>query len=131
MTKTALIIVGHGSHLSAQTAEPAWLNADAIRAAGIFDEVTCAFWKEAPSLHRVLDTLTADDITVVPMFTSQGYFSQTLIPAEMGLQGAVTQRDGRTIRYTVSVGQHPRMTEVVTARADDVIARFKLDPAQT
>src|SRR4051794_14098374 len=107
---TALVIAGHGSHLTAQTAAPAWQHADAIRALGLFDEVTCAFWKEAPSLRRVLDTLTADDITIVPLFTSQGYFSQKVLPTEFDFDGPITVRNGRTIRYTDTVGQHPLMT---------------------
>src|SRR5438046_2906226 len=110
-TKTALVIAGHGSHLSAQTAAPAWQHADAIRAMGVFDEVTCAFWKEAPSLRRVLDTLTADDITIVPLFTSQGYFTRTVLPTELQLDGAITHRNGRVIRYANTAGSHPHMTD--------------------
>ncbi len=104
---------------------------DAIRALGYFDEVTCAFWKEAPALHRVLDTLNADEITIVPLFTSQGYFTKVVLPAELGLDGALTVRDGRTIRYTEPIGQHPHMTAVVRDRVEAVLARYKLDPAQT
>ena len=128
---TGLIIAGHGSHLSAGTAAPAWQHADQIRAMGVFDEVTCAFWKESPSLHRVLETLTADDITIVPLFTSTGYFSGTLLPAELGLTGSLTQRDGRTIRYTNTVGEHPRMTEIIWERALSTLASYDFDPAQT
>ncbi len=128
---SALVISGHGSHLSPQTAAPAWQHANAIRAMGVFDEVTCAFWREAPSLHRVLDTLTADDITIVPLFTSQGYFSRNVLPTEFGLDGLITQRNGRVIRYTETVGQHPHMADVVAERVESVIAQFGLDPAQT
>jgi sirohydrochlorin cobaltochelatase len=128
---TALIIAGHGSHLSAQTAAPAWQHADTIRAMGVFDEVTCAFWKEFPSLRRVVDTLTADDITIVPLFTSQGYFSRTVLPSELQLDGPITQRDGRIIRYADTVGQHPHMTDVVRARAGAVLSKYQLDPTKT
>ena len=38
------------------------------------DEVTAAFWKELPSFHTVIDSLEADEITIVPLFTAQGYF---------------------------------------------------------
>jgi sirohydrochlorin cobaltochelatase len=126
---TALVIAGHGSHLSAGTAAPAWLHADTIRALGVFDEVTCAFWKESPSLRRVLETLTADDITVVPLFTSGGYFSKTLLPAELGAAGR--RSEGRTVRYTSPLGEHPRMSEIVRQRIDATVAGFGLDPAQT
>jgi sirohydrochlorin cobaltochelatase len=127
----ALVIAGHGSLNSPNTAAPAWRHADAIRAMGSFDEVTCAFWKEAPALHRVLDTLTADDVTIVPLFTSQGYFTKVVLPRELGLDAALTVRDGRTIRYTDPIGQHPHMTAVVKDRADAILDRYKLNPART
>jgi sirohydrochlorin cobaltochelatase len=49
----------------------------------------------------------------VPLFTAQGYFTQTVIPAEMGLAGAITERDGRIIRYTRTLGEHPDLFKVV------------------
>jgi sirohydrochlorin cobaltochelatase len=126
--KAALVIAGHGSHLSPRTAAPAWQHADSIRTMGLFEEVTCAFWKEAPSLRRVLDTLSAEDITIVPLFTSQGYFSQTVLPSELGLKNPP---EGKVIRYTETVGQHPHMRQVVSERAEGVIRRYGLDPSKT
>ena len=52
---------------------------------GVFGEVYCAFWKEEPSLRQVLHMVDADDIYVVPNFISEGYFTQTVIPRELGL----------------------------------------------
>src|SRR5688572_3717410 len=100
MGKTALILAGHGSHISPETAGLVWRCVDAMRLWGAANEITAALWKETPSFHEVFNTLTADEITIVPLFTAQGYFTQTVIPAEMGLDGPVTVRDGRTIRYT-------------------------------
>jgi sirohydrochlorin cobaltochelatase len=113
MTKTALVLAGHGSHISPNTAGLVWEQVDKLRALNIADEVTAAFWKEMPSFHTVLNTLEADDITIVPLFTAQGYFTQTVIPAEMGLSGAITERDGRTIRYTRTLGEHSHLLKVV------------------
>jgi sirohydrochlorin cobaltochelatase len=124
-SKTAIVLAGHGSHISPQTAGIVWRQVDALRAMGIADEVTAAFWKEMPSLHNVLHTLTADDITVVPLFTAQGYFTQTVIPTEMGLDGAVTQRDGRTIRYTRTLNEHPYLGQIVRQRVEDALHHFR------
>src|SRR5258706_5447353 len=128
---TALVIAGPAWNHAHYPAAPAWRHADTIRAMGVFDEVTCAFWKEMPSLYRVLATLTADDVTIVPLFTSQGYFSRTVLPTELGLNGPLTVRDGRTIRYTDTVGQHPAMTDVVRARAETILNQYSLDPSHT
>lgn len=117
--KTALVLAGHGSHISPNTAGLVWEQVDQLRALGVADEVTATFWKEMPSFHTVFNSLEATDITVVPLFTAQGYFTQTVIPAEMGLTGAITELDGRTIRYTRTLGEHSYLFKVIEERLDD------------
>ncbi len=121
LTRTAIVLAGHGSHITADTAGLIWARVDALRALGIADEVTAAFWKEAPNFHDVFRALTATDITVVPLFTAQGYFTQTVIPTEMGLTGALTERDGLTIRYTRTLSEHPYLGQMVRARVDEAL----------
>ncbi len=127
--KTALVLAGHGSHISPDTAGVVWEQVDKLRALGVADEVTAAFWKETPSFHQVIDTLIAEDVTIVPLFTAQGYFTRTVIPAEMGLEGAVTQRDGRTLRYTPTLSEHPYLSLVVQQRIAGALAEGGADPA--
>ena len=117
----ALVLAGHGSHISPNTAGILWTLVDELRALGVADEITAAFWKEAPSFHQVFDTLTADDVTIVPLFTARGYFTLTVIPAEMNLDGAVTVRDGRTIRYTRPLGDHQHLSQIVRTRVEQAL----------
>jgi sirohydrochlorin cobaltochelatase len=131
MPKTALILAGHGSHISPQTAEVVWKHVDALRAMGVADEIAATFWKEMPSLHTVLNTLTADDVTIIPLFTAQGYFTQTVIPAEMGLEGALTRRKGRLIRYTRTLSEHPYLSSVVRQRVENAIRLMSCPSEQT
>jgi sirohydrochlorin cobaltochelatase len=131
MSGTGLILAGHGSHISPETAGLVWRRVDALRAMGVADEVTAAFWKEAPSFHTVMNSLTALDITVVPLFTAQGYFTQTVIPTEMGLDSALTVRDGRTIRYTRTLNEHHYLSEIVRRRVEDTIGQFQLSGDRT
>ena len=128
---TALILAGHGSHISPNTAGLVWRHVDRLRVMGVADEVTAAFWKEMPSFHQVLNTLTADDITIVPLFTAQGYFTKQVIPTEMGLQGALTVREGRTIRYARTLAEHPYLSTVVESRVRQALADFALNPTET
>src|SRR3954452_2873879 len=121
---TALVLAGHGSHITPSTAGVVWKHVDRLRAMGVADEVTAAFWKEMPSFHAVLDTLESDDITIVPLFTAQGYFTQTVIPMEMGLEGPITRRGGRTIRYTRTLNEHPYLSTVVQRRIDDALQNY-------
>lgn len=131
MASTALILLGHGSHISPHTAGLVWEQVDALRSLGVADEITASFWKEIPSFHQVLATVTAEDITLVPLFTAQGYFTRTVIPAEMELAGTITHRDGRTIRYTLPLGEHPSASHIVRRRIEDTLAQANLPPAQT
>jgi sirohydrochlorin cobaltochelatase len=117
---SALIIVGHGSTVNADSSAPTFDHAAEIARRNVFGEVVCAFWKEEPSLRQVLHTVEADEIYVVPNFISEGYFTRTVIPRELELTGPVTERDGRTIKYCEPVGNHPRMTELLLRRAAEV-----------
>ena len=114
---TALLLAGHGSHLNARSSEAVRAHARALATSDSWDEVLVAFWKEEPSLARALDGCAASDVTVVPVFMSEGYFTGEVIPAEMGLDGPVTRREGRTIRYTRPVGVHPALAQIIVERA--------------
>jgi sirohydrochlorin cobaltochelatase len=127
---TALVLAAHGSHVSPHTAGLVWSYVDQLRALGVADEITAAFWKETPSLHQVLDTVVSGQVVVVPVFTAAGYFSNQVVPAEMGLEGEITQRADRTITYTRTVGEHPYLTQIVQQRIEDVLNTHQLDPQQ-
>ena len=68
-------------------------------------------------MREVLRMVESDDVYVVPDFISEGYFTRTVIPRELDLDGPLTTRGGRTIKYCDPVGSHPRMTEVLLKRA--------------
>lgn len=118
----ALIIIGHGSHLNAESSAPVYAHAAAIRATGAFSEVRECFWKEEPSMREVFDLVEAEEIYVVPLFISEGYFTEEVIPRELGLDGpapSITRRPGRTIHYTKPVGTHPTMSGMILRRAEE------------
>jgi sirohydrochlorin cobaltochelatase len=96
---------------------------DRLRAWGVADEITAAFWKEPPGFHEALRLVTADQVTVVPVFTARGYFTQTVIPTEMGLTGDVSRHAERTVRYTRTLGEHSTLTEMVRRRVTDWLAQ--------
>lgn len=126
---TALIIVGHGSTLNADSSAPTHNHARVIRERGIFREVHTAFWKEEPSLREVLRMVQSREVYVVPNFISEGYFTTTIIPRELELTGPITERDGHVIKYCTPVGSDPRMTDVLLHRAREVA--HGISPADT
>ena len=115
----SLVLIGHGSHLSGDSSAPVRTHAAAIARTGRFDDVRMGFWKEEPSLARALDGCRGDEVTVVPLFMSNGYFTEEVIPREMRLDGHVTSIDGRQVKYTEPIGTHPALADVILHRADE------------
>jgi len=126
---SALLIVGHGSTENPDSSTPYFEHADEIRRRGIFAEVHCCFWKEEPSMREAFYLLESDEVYVVPDFISEGYFTQDVIPRELGLTGPTTVTRGKTFHYCLPVGVHPSMTGLILRRAREVAP--DIDPAET
>ncbi|WP_049925173.1 CbiX/SirB N-terminal domain-containing protein [Halopiger goleimassiliensis] len=133
----ALVIAAHGSHLNPNASDPAYAHADTVRETGAFDEVREAFWKEEPHFREVIRTLESEEVFVVPLFISEGYFTERVIPRELRLEGwdpdlwdsdgtsadSVTLEAtdvGKPIHYCGPVGTHDAMTDVIVGRAESV-----------
>jgi sirohydrochlorin cobaltochelatase len=129
----ALFIVAHGSTVNPDSSAPTLAHAGEIRRREIFANVGCAFWKEEPSLRDALflfDPESIREVFVVPNFISEGYFTQTVVPRELKLNGPITERsNGQLWKYCEPVGNHPMMTELLLKRAREVAA--SADPAET
>jgi sirohydrochlorin cobaltochelatase len=120
----ALLIVAHGSTINPDSSAPTLAHAAAIRRRNIFTEVECAFWKEEPSLRDAVFLFEPEsmrEVYVVPNFISEGYFTQTVVPRELELNGPTTKRSsGQTWNYCEPVGNHPMMTELLLKRAREI-----------
>ena len=117
---SALVIAGHGSTLNPDSSASTWDLAEDIRRRGVFGEVHCAFWKEEPSFRQVLHCVDREDVYVVPNFISEGYFTKTVIPREIGIGGlgeGITRVGRHAVKYCEPVGNHSRMTELLLKRA--------------
>src|ERR671914_42724 len=117
----ALVIVGHGSHLNGDSSLPVYKHAGRIRETGEFDEIMECFWKEEPSMRHVLDTIESEDVYIVPAFISEGYFTQQVIPRELGLEGPVSTKGEKTVRYAGPLGTFEGMPEVILERTQDLM----------
>jgi len=117
---SALVIAGHGSTINPDSSAPTLDHARRIREMQIFAEVAVCFWKEEPGFGEVLRTVDRAEVFVVPNFISEGYFTRTVIPREMGLDGETTPRDGRVIHYCEPAGSHASMTSLLVRQAKSV-----------
>ncbi len=119
--------------MNPDSSAPTLAHAAEIRRRKLFAEVSCAFWKEEPSLRDALflfDPESIREVYVVPNFISEGYFTQTVIPRELELNGRTTKRpSGQMWKYCEPVGNHPMMTDLLLQRARQV-AR-DVDPRKT
>jgi sirohydrochlorin cobaltochelatase len=127
----ALVLVGHGSTVNADSAAPTWQHADELRRRGLFAQVREAFWKQEPYVWQVLRGVFVPRVFIVPLFISEGYFTEEVLPRELGfcLPGETNfaraqQRGGQKFHYCGPVGTHPSMTEVLLARARDIVEQF-------
>jgi sirohydrochlorin cobaltochelatase len=137
MRSQALVVVAHGSHLNPESSTPTYRHADTVRETGVFDEVKTAFWKEEPSFREVLRTVESEEVYVVPLFISEGYFTEEVIPRELRLEGWDVEQwgsngtsashttlraadTGQRVHYCGPVGTHDAMTDVIVRRAETV-----------
>ena len=128
---SALLIVGHGSTVNPDSSAPTLAHAAEIGRRNLFADVQCAFWKEEPSFRDAIflfDPEFVHEVYVVPNFISEGYFTQTVIPRELGLDGGTTKRRHNQIwKYCEPVGNHPAVTDLLLQRAQKIAP--DIDPA--
>ena len=126
----ALVLLGHGSTLNADSSRPVREQAARMREAGLFAEVATGFWKEQPAFCGCLRQVLSPRVFVVPMFISEGYFTEEVIPRELGM----IDTSGRRVRhrrigaqefhYCRPVGTHASMTQLILERAREIVTRF-------
>jgi sirohydrochlorin cobaltochelatase len=127
---STLVLVGHGSTRNPDSRRSVERHGAELRRRGLFGHVLECFYKEAPFVREVWDRVPAGEIFVIPVFMSEGYFTQQILPWELGLTAGTTAatRVGRhgalLLRYGQPVGTHSSMTGVVLARAEGVMKSF-------
>ncbi|HSU55868.1 MAG TPA: CbiX/SirB N-terminal domain-containing protein [Candidatus Dormibacteraeota bacterium] len=128
----ALVIIGHGSTVNDQSRDPVYQHASELRRRKLFADVREAFWKEDPRLDAVSASLTATErVFFAPLLISEGYFSEEAIPTALGFRTGqeqywprVRKLGQQTLYYCGPVGTHASMTDVLLARAGEVVKRF-------
>lgn len=126
-----LVILGHGTTLNAESAAPVYQHAKELRDRRCFAEVREAFWKQEPQVATVLASIQRSKVFLVPLFISEGFFSEQVIPEALGFsdngsgkQNRVLERGNQRWIYCRPVGTHPSMTRVLLARAQEIVQRF-------
>ena len=126
-----MVLAAHGSSRSAAPARNLRRHADTLVRRGWFDEAVATFWKQPPFFRDVLATVSASDITIVPLLTSRGYYYRRILPRELGLSGPITHRGGRVLRYTPPLGEHAGVVTWMRRCVDAAIVRHGLAASET
>ena len=140
---SALVLLGHGSTLNADSSRPVREHAARMRRDGLFAEVATGFWKEHPAFCGCLRQVLAPRVFIVPLFVSEGYFTEEIIPRELGM----IDSSGRLMRhrrigtqevhYCHPVGTHASMAQLILERAREAMthspgsAGLPPDPGRT
>lgn len=126
----ALVLIGHGSTLNEDSGATVRKHAAELRRRGYFAEVREGFWKQEPHVKEVLASLRQARVFLVPVFISEGYFSDEVIPRELGFPDLgpgglrVQQRGAQRLFYCKAIGTHEKMAEVLLACAREVVEQF-------
>jgi len=127
---TTLVLLGHGSTKNDGSEKPVFQHAAELRRRGPFAAVREAFWKQEPKIAGVLEVVRSPRVIIVPLFISEGYFTEEAIPEALGFKQPgeanwlrVMNHSGRVITYTKPVGTQPCMTDVLLHRAAEVVAQ--------
>ena len=124
-SEAALVVLGHGTMQNDSSAAPVYQHAAELRRRKIFAQVRESFWKQEPQIKKVLPEISAARVFIVPLFISEGYFSDEVIPRELGFSEHSTLiLKHSTIFYCPPVGSHDSMTRVLLARANEIVETF-------
>lgn len=124
-----LVLIGHGSTKNDHSADAVIQQARLLQARNLFADVKAAFWKQEPKLVDVASALNSARAFFVPMFVSEGYFSEGAIPRAIGFADSRVQNRVQAVVkaawfYCKPIGTHDRMTPVLLSKARQSVSQF-------
>jgi uroporphyrin-III C-methyltransferase len=120
----ALVIAAHGSRRDPGANALVRRLAEAVRARRLFDEVAVAFHQGEPRFDTVLDEISSEVVTVVPLLTSAGHYADVVLPQAL----ARNRRFGQVrLRQTQPVGTHSGIAPLVARRVTELLREQGID----
>ncbi len=128
---TTLLIAGHGTGRNANSRKTVERQVELIRALKVYAEVGAVFMEEEPFIKGCWQNVITKNIIVVPFFISDGLHAVEDIPVLLGEPERIvkerlaagqptwrnpTERDGKRIWYSASVGTEPLLADVILER---------------
>jgi uroporphyrin-III C-methyltransferase len=123
----ALVLAAHGSRRDPSANTKVRRLAEALRQRRLFDEVAVAFHQGEPGFDGVLDELASDEVTVVPLMTSTGHYSEVVLPAALAKSRRYPEL---RLRITPPVGTHTGVAPLVARRVTELLREHGLSRPQ-
>jgi sirohydrochlorin cobaltochelatase len=123
------LLIGHGSSRRPEANDTIREHAAALGATGRFAAVETWFLSDEDSEAATFAWAGAGDVYLVPLLMSDGYFVRVRIPEALGLEGRVTEADGRRLIYCDAIGLSPGMADIAARRVREACRDRNLDPA--
>lgn len=131
---TTLLIAGHGTERNANSRKAVERQVELIRGLKTYAEVGAVFMEEEPFIKGCWQNVPTKNIIVVPFFISDGLHVVEDIPGLLGEPARIvkerhaagqptwrnpTERGGKLVWYSPSVGTEPLLAEVILERAKE------------
>src|SRR4051812_27065875 len=114
----ALVLAAHGSRRGPAANALVRRLAEVVRSRRLFDEVAVAFHQGEPGVDTVLDELSSDEITVVPLLTSAGHYADVVLPEALARNRRFAEV---RLRQTPPVGTHSGIAPLVARRVTELL----------
>jgi len=132
-----LFIAGHGTEQDENSRKAIERQAEVIRNMRLYADVHAVFLEEEPRISDSYELAKTRNIVVVPFFISGGMHVKSDIPILLGAPRRTveqrlqrgqapwrnpTERNGKLVWYSSSVGEQPQVAEVILARVKEAAA---------
>ena len=111
--RTGILLAAHGARRDPAAHTRVQTLAASLAARGAADEVVAGFHQGEPGFSDALAQLSGDRILILPLFTSDGYYTDEVLPAALRQR---PRRNGRQLRQAAPLGVHPDLPALVRAR---------------
>jgi len=132
--ETTLFIAGHGTERNKNSRVAIERQVELIRAQNIYAAVHAIFMEEAPRIADCYQIAPSRNLVVVPFFISDGLHAVEDIPVLLGEAERIvkqrlaagqptwrnpTEKNGKLVWYSASVGTEPLMADVILERVKE------------
>lgn len=121
-----LIIAAHGSPVEPLVNQSIDGLARSIRATGEFTDVIAAYQYGDPWFSKGLEMAVSNHVIVVPLMTSEGYFTNVVLRDAMK-----PSREKQRVEITEPIGTHPDILRLIRNRVNAVMRQASWNPLET